>query len=83
MDLAWCSAQLSTTLRMDLRIDPMRVFVPGPATGSVVKDGGEIANGCRRQPLLCVAQVTVGVDLQIAGCAHARALGATCAGHVS
>lgn len=75
MNMTWRSEQLSAALRMDLRVDPIRVSVPGPAAGSIVKSGRESApsvDGGRGEPLLCVDGVTVGINLQIAGCAHVR-----------
>ena len=75
VDMTWCSEQLSAALRMDLRVDRIRVSVPGPAAGSIVKSGRESApsvDGGRGDPLLCVDEVTVGISLQIVGCAHAR-----------
>ena len=75
MDITWCSEQLSAALRMDLRMDPIRVSVPGPAASGIVKGGGKSApsvDGLGREPLLCVDGVMVGIDMQIAGCAHAR-----------
>ena len=81
--ITWCSEQLSAALRMDLCVDPIRVSVPGPAAGGIVKGGGISApsvDGGRVEPLLCVDGVTVEVNLQLAGCAHACMWrGAACA----
>ena len=67
--IAWCSEQLSSALRMDLRVDPIRVSVPGPAEGGILKGAEGSApsvDGLGREPLLCVDEVTVGINLQVA-----------------
>lgn len=76
-ELLWHSAQLFSQLRLDLRVDPVRVSLPVAAPASAGGVGGGRSDrfeaGELREPLLAVDEVTVGVDLRIARCAGSHA----------